>query len=102
MGPRSIAMVSAGALLGLAFPAPASAGAAVDPLAPNTTITGGPNGDTNNPTPTFKFTSSTPGSTFGCRVDSGPYAPCVAPTTTQQLADGPHTFYVRATDPAGN
>ena len=95
-------MVSAGALLGLAFPAPASAGAAVDPLAPNTTITGGPNGDTNNPTPTFKFTSSTPGSTFGCRVDSGPYAPCVAPTTTQQLADGPHTFYVRATDPAGN
>src|SRR5262245_62092115 len=101
MGPRSIAMVSAGALIGLAA-GPASADVLVDPLAPNTTITGGPAGDTNNPTPTFKFTSSIPASTFACSVDSGPYAPCVSPTTTQQLTDGPHTFYVRATDPAGN
>jgi arylsulfatase A-like enzyme len=68
---------------------------------PNTTITGGPGGDTNNPTPTFRFTSSTPESTFACRIDSSPYVDCTSPLATAPLADGPHTFYARATNPAG-
>ena len=64
---------------------------------PQTTITSGPSGATNDPTPTFGFASSKPGSGFQCKVDSGSYAACSSPKTTSHLADGPHTFYVRAT-----
>ena len=58
---------------------------------PTTTITGGPSAGTNDPTPTFTF-SSEPGTSFECKVDSGSYAPCGSPTTTPHLADGSHTF----------
>ncbi len=73
-----------------------------DATPPNTTITSGPSGETNNPTPVFTFTSSEPGSSFKCRVDLSPYATCTSPKTTMRLADGSHAFRVRATDPAGN
>ena len=43
-----------------------------------------------------------PGSTFECRVDGGAWGSCSTPETTGSLADGAHTFEVRATDPAGN
>ncbi len=55
-----------------------------------------------NPTPTFEFTSPEPGSTFECKLDLGSYSGCGPPLTTPHLADGTHTFSVRATDPAGN
>jgi Bacterial Ig-like domain/RTX calcium-binding nonapeptide repeat (4 copies)/NHL repeat len=86
-------------------PSPDSQGFTVDTLAPNTTITGGPTGPTNDATPTFTF-SSQPGSSFECRFDSDAFAPCSGPgathTPSTPLADGSHTFYVKATDPAGN
>ena len=40
--------------------------------------------------------------TFSCKVDSSAYGSCASPKTTAHLADGPHTFYVRAKDAAGN
>ena len=89
-------------VFGLADPTPASRTFTVDTAPPDTTMGGGPTGTSNDPTPTFSFTSSQPGSSFECKVDSGPYAACSSPNTTAHLADGSHTFAVRATDPAGN
>ena len=62
----------------------------------------GPAGPTNDPTPTFSFSSSEPGSHFACKVGSNPYVACSSPKTITRLTDGQHTFYVRATDAIGN
>ena len=69
--------------------------------APETTIDDGPaEGSTiTDPTPTFEFSSSEPGSTFECSVDGGASAPCTSPRTLTTLADGEHTFEVRAFSP---
>jgi N-acetylglucosamine-6-sulfatase len=83
-------------------PTPASLSFTVDTAPPNTTIIGGPSGATNNPTPAFTFSSSEAGSRLACKVDSSSYATCTSPKTTARLTDGSHTFYVQATDPAGN
>jgi hypothetical protein len=73
-----------------------------DSTAPETTIDAGPEDPTTDPTPTFAFSSSEPGSTFECSVDGGASSPCSSPHTTEPLEEGMHTFAVRATDPAGN
>ena len=73
-----------------------------DSTPPETTITGGPTGPTNDSTPTFAFSSSESGSTFQCRVDTAAFASCTTPHTTATLAQGAHTFEVRARDAAGN
>ncbi len=80
----------------------ASRGFTVDTTAPDTQIDSGPTGPTNDSTPTFGFSSPDGGTTFQCRVDSDPFAACTSTHTTTALADGAHTFEVRATDPAGN
>jgi hypothetical protein len=81
---------------------PASRTFTVDTVAPgDTEITAGPSGPTNDSTPTFEFTAED-GSTFQCRVDGGAFASCTSPHTTTALADGEHTFEVRAKDGAGN
>jgi hypothetical protein len=73
----------------------------VDTGPPETTLTSGASGLIATATPTFEF-GSEPGATFECRVDTGDYAACASPFTTATLADGPHTFDVRAVDFAGN
>jgi Big-like domain-containing protein len=80
---------------------PASYTWTVDTVAPQVTITSGPSGLTNDSTPTFAF-SSEAGASLQCRVDNGTFAACSSPHTTGALADGAHTFEVRATDAAGN
>jgi hypothetical protein len=69
---------------------------------PQTTIDSGPAATTNDPTPTFTFSSSEAGSSFECRLDADTFSPCSSPRTTAHLDDGSHTLRVRATDPAGN
>jgi hypothetical protein len=71
-------------------------------LGPQTRIVVGPQGPTHNRRPTFRFSSSKPGSTFRCRLDGDGFAPCRSPYRPPALADGRHTFSVTATDAAGN
>jgi DNA-binding beta-propeller fold protein YncE len=70
-------------------------------LYPNTSITSGPKPTTSDRTPTFRFTSTDPGSTFQCKVGSASYHRCTSPFTTGKLRLGRHTVYVRATNSAG-
>jgi hypothetical protein len=69
---------------------------------PETTISGGPTGVTNDATPTFNLLSDELNSTFECKLDAGPFAPCSNPFTSSALADGPHVLQVRAIDQALN
>ncbi|CAM3195057.1 CARDB domain-containing protein [Nocardioides dubius] len=57
---------------------------------------------TNDTTPTFAFAADEPGSSLECRVDEAPFEECTSPFTTAELASGPHTIDVTATDPVGN
>jgi hypothetical protein len=74
----------------------------VDLTAPDTAITAGPSGATSDATPSLAFSSADAGAAFECRMDSGAWAPCTSPLTSAALADGTHTFQVRARDAAGN
>jgi hypothetical protein len=97
-------------------PGLASAG---DP--PETTITSGPEGLSNDTAPGFGFDSDQPGSSFACRLDGGTWTPreglavavpmhvfnpgwepCASPWSYRSVEDGSHTFEVRATNPAGD
>lgn len=68
---------------------------------PRATIASRPARQTHDRTPTFRFTSSEPGSTFSCKVDKRPFRPCTSPTTLPRLSLGQHAFSVRAIDTAG-
>src|SRR4029434_5775788 len=51
----------------------------VDTTAPQTTIDSGPSDPTNSMSATFTFSSSEPGSTFECKLDSGSFGSCSSP-----------------------
>lgn len=72
-----------------------------DRVSPKTTITDGPIVTTDR-TPTFRFRSSEPRSTFQCRVDNEGFAPCDSPHMLETLELGPHAFTVRAIDDHAN
>ena len=74
----------------------------IDTTAPTATITQKPPDPTNDSSPTFSFSSGENGSTFACHLDAAAFTPCTSPKTYTDLADGSHTFAVRATDAAGN
>jgi hypothetical protein len=69
---------------------------------PDTTITSRPAALSASPNATFAFIADEPGSTFECSLDGAAFAPCTSPASYSGLADGSHTFDVRATDPATN
>jgi hypothetical protein len=82
---------------------PASYTWAIDLTAPDTTLDATPGDPSNDTTPDFSFSSSEPGSTFECRIDGGTWTACSSPhTLAPALAEGSHTFEVRATDGAGD
>ncbi len=67
---------------------------------PDTTITAGSTG-TVTPDVSFAFTSSESGSSFECSLDQGSYSACTSPKSYQGLAEGSHTFRVRAVGAGG-
>jgi hypothetical protein len=76
---------------GLAIDAPSRCGP------PAVSVTSGPEGLTNDSTPTFTFSAPPPGGSLQCGFDAA-LVPCGGQTTTAApLADGPHSFDVKAT-----
>ena len=74
----------------------------VDQTAPNTSIGSTPSDPTNATGATFTFSATETGSTFECELDGGGFSSCSSPESYAGLAEGSHTFKVRATDVAGN
>jgi hypothetical protein len=83
-------------------PTPATRSWSVDTADPNTTITGGPSGTVATASASFTFTSNESPVTFECSDDGAAYAPCTSPHSLTGLAQGPHSFAVRATDAANH
>ena len=99
--PTSFGEDSSGRIYVTSFDGPVyrlTAGGSSGACAPDTQIDSGPTGPTNDPNPSFAFSSSEPNSTFECRLDSGAWSACSSPKGFSNLTDGPHTFEVRATD----
>ena len=69
---------------------------------PRTQITSGPAPVTRSGAATFGFSSSETGSTFECSLDGRAFSACSSPKSYSTLANGLHTFQVRAKDGAGN
>jgi hypothetical protein len=83
-------------------PTPAMWSWTVDVSDPNTMIVTGPPSLTNQDGAAFTFTSNEAPVTFECRLDAAAFSPCATPIAYAGLADGDHTFRVRAIDAAGN
>ncbi|MCW2991428.1 MAG: Fibronectin type domain protein, partial [Solirubrobacterales bacterium] len=73
-----------------------------DTTAPATQIDSGPSGTIAVSSASFAFSSDDGAATFECRLDGGAWGACSSPKAYASLADGSHTFEVRATDAAGN
>jgi hypothetical protein len=74
----------------------------IDTVPSDTSITSNPSSLSNTSSPSFGLSATEPGSTFECSLDAATFAACVTPKGYSGIADGAHTFQVRAVDPAGN
>jgi hypothetical protein len=74
----------------------------VDTVPPQTAFASTPPSRSNSASANFTFTSSEPGSTFACSLDSSGFTPCASPKSYVGLGDGSHVFRVQAVDAAGN
>jgi hypothetical protein len=70
-------------------------------LPPKTKITGGPSGPTSSTSATFRFSSDDSSATFECKLDGHSWSSCSSGKTYSSLAQGKHTFRVRAKDASG-
>jgi hypothetical protein len=73
----------------------------VDTTPPNTVLAS-PGNIVGDRSPAFSFSSGDPTATFQCSFDEAPFAACTSPDLVAVSHSGPHTFRVRAVDPAGN
>lgn len=82
--------------------APSNPVVPADTTGPTTTIEEGPSGTVETDTAIFEFSGSKTVSMFECRLDDETWQTCTPPHELSGLADGEHTFHVRATDEVGN
>jgi hypothetical protein len=75
----------------------------VDTTPPQTTLLSKPSDPSTDATATFTYESNEPGSSFECSLDGAAFTSC-PPTGVSYggLANGAHSFAVRARDPSGN
>ena len=73
-----------------------------DTTPPETRVISGPEATIDSHDAEFRFSASEKRSTFQCRVDVFEWQSCKSPTTYVEVADGEHTFSVRARDRYGN
>ena len=85
---------------GVTDPTPAERTWTVTPT--DTTINSGPSGYVSEKSATLAFSSTRTPATFRCGFDGPPLRSCSSPKSYGGLADGEHTFRVKATDSAGN
>ena len=84
---------------------PATASWTVDAVAPQTTIDAHPPSLTSSRSAQLSFHGTDSGSGvagYECSLDGAAYASCANPVSYSGLADGPHSFGVRAIDNVGN
>lgn len=74
----------------------------IDTVAPETTITDAPLSPSNDSTATFSFDATEADVIFTYSIDGGAFVPGKSGVPLKALADGSHTFEVKATDAAGN
>lgn len=76
-------------------------GAKTGNASPQTRIRLRPGRRSRDRTPSFRFNSDVPGSTYLCKLDGGGFKRCSSPFTTRRLSLGTHTFKVKARAPGG-
>jgi hypothetical protein len=69
---------------------------------PVPSITLGPPSPTNSTSASFSFTDAEAGVSFLCRVDAAAFTTCSTPKSYSVIANGAHTFQVKARDAVGN
>jgi hypothetical protein len=75
----------------------------LDEMPPETTILSKPTDPSASPVASFTYSSNEPGSSFQCKLDGGSFSGCPSTGITYSgLAEGPHTFQVRAVDASHN
>ena len=83
-------------------PTPASFTWTIDTAAPDTAIDSHPSDPSNSSSASFAFSGAGAGGSFECKLDAGAFSACTSPQAYSSLAEGSHTFSVRAIDAAGN
>jgi len=74
----------------------------IDITPPETFINSAPANPTNSKDASFEFSCSESGCTFECQIDGGGFSSCTSPQSYLGLAEGSHTFEVRAIDGSNN
>ena len=91
-------VLTGGIVLAVLLGAPGLSSAKPRPITPTPQITG-PAAFVASRTATVSFTDSRADATFTCRLDAARATACTSPVTYRNLAEGSHTFRVRATSP---